>query len=153
MERMNFRELLERDGHFLYTNRGDSMAPLIREGKDLVMISRIREPLKKYDVPLYQRDTGEYVLHRILKIRPDGYVLCGDNRWQREYGIQDRQMVGVLTAVIREGKEFSLEDGRYRACVRLWCGAFPLRVLLLRSRNLLRKIRGALQKKRRRNTA
>ncbi len=136
---MNFRELLERDGSFVYTNRGDSMLPLIREGKDLVIISRIRQPLKKYDVPLYQRDSGEYVLHRIMKVCPEGYVLCGDNRWQRETGVPERQMIGVLTAVVRNGKEVSALDRRYRMYVRIWCGGFFLRVFLLRLRDGIRK--------------
>ncbi len=141
MSKMDFREILERDGRLVYTNRGDSMLPLIREGRDLVVIEPIREPLRKYDVPLYRRDSGEYVLHRILKIRPDGYVMCGDNRWRREKGVPPRQMIGVLTAVIRDGKTISVKDRKYRIYARIWGAGYPARVIALRARGLLRRIR------------
>ena len=138
---MDFRELLDRDGTLVYKNRGDSMLPLIREGRDLLIIEKIRAPLRKYDIPLYQRDSGEYVLHRILQIRPDGYVLCGDNRWKREYGISDRNMVGVLRSVVRDGREISLNSRRFRLYTHLWCDLFPIRAAILIVGSLPGKIR------------
>ena len=56
---------------------------------------------------MYKRDNGKHILHRVLKVRRDDYVMCGDNRWAKEYGIQDRHIIGVLTAVIRNGKEIN----------------------------------------------
>ena len=83
MNKSSFEEEIRRSGYLLYRNVGDSMLPLIRQGRDLVLISRKPEGrLKKYDVPLYKRDSGQYVLHRILKVRKDDYIICGDNRWQ-----------------------------------------------------------------------
>ena len=40
------------------------MLPMLREGKDSVVLSKISEPLRKYDVVLYQRRNGQYVLIR-----------------------------------------------------------------------------------------
>ena len=108
MRKSTFEEILTRDGRLVYTNIGDSMWPLIREGRDLLVIERPTGRLGRYDVPLYRRDNGKYVLHRILKVRDNDYVLCGDNRWHRETGITDRHILGVLTAVIRDGKELSI---------------------------------------------
>ena len=141
MEKMNFRELLARDGRVVYTNRGDSMRPLIREGKDLLVIERMRGRPKKYDVPLYQRDSGEYVLHRILAVRADGYVLCGDNQWRREFGVREDQMLGLLTAVIRDGKEISMTAPKIQLYAHLWCDLFFLRRAILQARGFIRKIR------------
>ena len=31
--------------------------------------------LKKYDVPLYRRG-ADYVLHRVVKVLPESYVIC-----------------------------------------------------------------------------
>lgn len=136
---MEFRELLERDGVLIYKNQGDSMQPLIREGKDLVVIRQISGGLKRYDVPLYQRDTGEYVLHRVLRVRPDGYVLCGDNRWRKEYGITDRHITGILTAVIRNGREIPVSSLPCRIYAHLWCDFFYIRAAILMGRSLLKK--------------
>lgn len=93
--------------------------PLLRQKKDLVVIERPVGRCRKYDVSLYKRDSGQYVLHRILKVRKNDYVICGDRRWRREYGITDRHIIGVLTAVVRDGKEISVRDLRYRIYVHV----------------------------------
>lgn len=108
------------------------MMPLIKQGRDVLIIKKANGRLRKYDVPLYQRDSGQYVLHRILKVRKDDYVICGDNRSSKEYGITDRHIIGVLTGVVRKGKEVSVTDIRYRLYVHLWCDFFPVRAYILR---------------------
>ena len=115
----SFEEVLARDGKLIYTGVGTSMLPMLRQRRDLLIIERPGRTLRKYDVPLYRRDSGKYVLHRVLKVRRDGYVLCGDNQWRREYGITDRQIIGVLTAFVRDGKEIPVTDRRYRLYVHL----------------------------------
>ena len=129
-----FEDVIERDGRLVYTNVGDSMRPLIRQDRDILIIEKPQGRLKKYDVPLYKRDSGQYVLHRILKVRDSDYVICGDNRYCKEYGITDRHIIGVLTAVVRDGKEMPITDWRYRLYVHLWCDLFPLRTLILKAR-------------------
>ena len=129
-----FEDVIERDGRLVYTNVGDSMRPLIRQDRDSIIIEKPQGRLKKYDVPLYKRDSGQYVLHRILKVRDSDYVICGDNRYCKEYGITDRHIIGVLTAVVRDGKEMPITDWRYRLYVHLWCDLFPLRAVILKAR-------------------
>ena len=116
------------------------MLPLIRQGRDLLVIERAQGRLKKYDVPLYRRDSGQYVLHRVLKVRKQDYVICGDNRWSKEYGITDRHILGVLTAVLRDGKELSVKDWRYRIYVHFWCDLFPIRAFLLKGIYVLKRM-------------
>ena len=138
----SFEEVLARDGRLIYTNVGDSMLPLIREGRDLLVIEPVSGRLRKYDIPLYRRDSGQYVLHRVLRVREDGYVLCGDNRWSKETGITDKHILGVLTARIRDGKELPMNDWRCRLYAHLWCDLFPLRAFVLKVLHVLkRKIR------------
>lgn len=128
-----FEDVIERDGRLVYTNVGDSMRPLIRQDKDILIIEKPCGRLKKYDVPLYKRDSGQYVLHRVLKVRENDYVICGDNRYCKEYGITDRHIIGVLTAVVRDGKEIPVTDLRYRLYVHLWCDLFPIRAFILKA--------------------
>ena len=139
MNKATFEEIIERDGRLIYTNKGDSMMPLIKEGRDLLVIEKTNARLKRFDVPLYKRDTGQYVLHRIIKVRQNDYVICGDNRVNKEYGITDRHIIGVLTAVIRNGKELSVNSTKYKAYVRLWYLLFPVRFIFIKMRNLLQK--------------
>ena len=112
MMRSAIQEELDKNGITVCTTRGDSMEPLLANRRDIVTIQKIEpgQRLKKYDVPLYRRDGGEnYVLHRILKVREQDYVICGDNRWRPEYGIMDRHLVGVMTGIVRKGKEVPLD--------------------------------------------
>jgi len=134
-----FEEEIERTGKLVYTNVGDSMMPLIKQGRDILIIEKACGRLKKYDVPLYKRDSGQYVLHRILKVRKEDYVICGDNRSFKEYGITDRHIIGVLTGVIRKGKEISVTDKKYRLYVHIWCDLFPVRALILRVVRLMKR--------------
>ena len=135
-----FEEQLALHGKLIYTNVGDSMEPLIRQGRDLLIITAKPEGrLKRYDVPLYKRNSGQYVLHRILQVRQNDYVICGDNRWQREYGITDRHIIGVLTGIVRDGKEISVNDGKYRAYVHLWCDFFYIRAFILRVGHFIKR--------------
>ena len=62
-----FEEEIERTGKLVYTNVGDSMMPLIKQGRDLLIIEKPDGRLKRYDIPLYKRDSGQYVLQRVLK--------------------------------------------------------------------------------------
>lgn len=144
----SFEDVLARDGRLIYTNVGGSMMPMLRQRRDLLIIERPRGALRKYDIPLYKRDSGKYILHRILKVRKDGYVLCGDNQWRREYGVTDRQIIGVLTAFVRDGKEIPVTDRRYRLYVHLWCDLFWPRAAILWCRALPGRIKRKIRRAR-----
>ena len=147
MRKSTFEEVLARDGKLIYSNVGDSMWPFIRQGRDLLVIKPPCGSLHRLDIPLYRRDSGQYVLHRILDVKKDSYVLCGDNRWGREYGITDRHIIGVLTAIVRDGQEIPVTDWRCRLYAHLWCDLFPLRALILRTDRLLKHLTAKLRKK------
>jgi hypothetical protein len=147
-EKTSFEEYINKHGYLIYTNVGDSMKPLLTEKRDLIKISKKPEcRLQKYDVPLYKRDSGQYVLHRIIKVREKDYVICGDNRWQREYGITDENIIGVMTAVVRNGKEITITDSRYRMYVHLWCDFFYVRALILWCKSFPLRVRRKFKNK------
>ena len=54
-------------GSMSFIPAGKSMLPTIRDKKDLVTISPAND-IKKYDIVLYRRKNGKYVLHRVVKI-------------------------------------------------------------------------------------
>ena len=63
-----FRQTLAEGRSVCFAPRGVSMLPMLRQGMDTVTISPIEGKLKKYDLPLYQRDNGKYVLHRVIRV-------------------------------------------------------------------------------------
>ena len=84
-----FEEILADKGYLVYTNVGYSMMPLLRQRRDIIEIhAKDKERCKKYDVVLYKRGS-HYILHRIIKVLPDGYVIAGDNNTFVERDIKD----------------------------------------------------------------
>ena len=70
MNNSTYEEQLDLHGQLIYTNVGDSMMPMLRENRDLMVITRKGEGrMKKYDAILYRRPNGKYIMHRILKVR------------------------------------------------------------------------------------
>ena len=135
---VTFEELLEKDGYLVYTNVGFSMMPLLRQRRDIIEIHKKgTERCKKYDAVLYKRG-DEYILHRVLKVRPHDYVICGDHNYWREYGITDDQILGVMTRVIRDGKSIYPTDWKYRLYVHLWCDFYHVRAAILLAKTLFR---------------
>lgn len=144
MSKSTFEEELKEKGVLVYTNVGTSMRPLIRQGKDVMIISsldHLGRDLRKMDVPLYKRDSGQYVLHRIIKINKNGYVIRGDNTYSNEYGVTDSQVLGVLTGVIRNGKEISVNSFWYKVYSYFWLYTYYIRkvVVWVRRKNRLSK--------------
>ena len=96
------KEVIESGGEFAFYPRGTSMMPLIREGVDQVILVKA-DSVKKGDAVFYQRDNGQFVLHRIVKVKKGEYVMCGDNQALLEYGITERHILAKMKAVIRDG--------------------------------------------------
>lgn len=120
MNKTTYEQELANRGHLIYTTVGGSMRPFLRSQRDLMRIEKREGRFSRFDVVLYRRKSGGYVLHRIIKVREGDYVLCGDNCWQKEPGIRDEQILGVLTHVIRDGKQVNVNERGYRLRVRLW---------------------------------
>ncbi len=135
-----FEEQLRVHGRIIYTNVGDSMMPFIKQGRDVLIIEKTDGNLKKYDVPLYKRPTGQYVLHRIHRIDKDGYVTCGDNRSFLERGIKREQIIGVLVGVIRGEKEITRESFAFKFYAHLGCDAYFIRYIIHKFRALFRRV-------------
>ena len=125
---MSIEEGLKKNGYHASTTSGYSMYPLLRDRRDNIVVRPCSGRLKKYDVPLYKRG-NEYVLHRIIKVLPDGYVICGDNCINKEYNIKDENILGVLTEVYRNNKKINMDGLPYKIYVRM-CRFFTLCELL-----------------------
>lgn len=119
-------EVLKEKGVYVSTTVGVSMYPMLRNRRDTIIIRPYEGRLRKYDVPLYKRGK-DYVLHRIVKVLPDSYVICGDNCLHKEYGITDGQIIGVLTEFYRDGTHIDMNGTGYRLYSRFWVAAYPVR--------------------------
>ncbi len=128
---INSYEALKTNEEIAVLTSGISMRPMLREHRDVVIIGRVSGRLKKNDVPLYRRaGSGKFVLHRILKVTEDGYVIRGDNLYRKEYDVKDSDIIGVLKAFYRDGKYYDcLHSRKYRLYVFLNRASYPLRYI------------------------
>ena len=111
----NYEEYLQKNGSLTYTNVGTSMMPLLKQHRDLFTVRKKgKERCKAGDVVLYRRPPNKYVLHRVISVRRNDYVILGDNCVRKEYGITDADILGVMTGYVRKGRSHSVKDRSYR---------------------------------------
>ncbi len=116
------------------TVSGRSMRPLFSHKRDSVILSAC-DPysLKRGDVPLYRRDDGQYVLHRIVRVSENGYTLTGDAQWELETDLPKDHVLAVMTGFVRKGKTVDCDNFGYRVYVALWLWLLPLRPHIVRA--------------------
>ena len=136
---------LNNGGKANLTVTGSSMQPMLVSGRDSVTLIPPGDE-KKGDVVLYQRTNGQYVLHRIIDVTGDGYIISGDNQAMREPVGKD-QLVAVVESFTRNGKQYSRDTAFYRLYQTVWVELFFLRPLYIAARRPLGNLRRRIKKK------
>ncbi len=142
---MIIEEALRQKGVYVSTTAGVSMYPMLRHRRDTIIIKPVTKKLKRYDVPLYRRG-DDYVLHRIIGEDENGYIICGDNCIQKEYGIKDSQIIGVLSGFYRANKPIDMDGFGYRIYSRIWVFIYPIRIFLKNVKATCGKIKRCVRK-------
>ena len=123
------RERLDAGQAVRLSPMGVSMLPMLREGRDSVVLTSPPSKLRKYDLPLYLRGDGKYILHRVVGIDGDEYICSGDNQIELERGVTHRQIIAVVTEFTRGEKHHSVKGVGYWLYCRFWYySRFPRRV-------------------------
>ena len=99
-------EKLKEDGKVVFTPKGTSMLPTIVGEVDTVSLVKPEFPLAKYSIPLYKRDSGGYVLHRVIGRKNGCYTMRGDNQYVKEKGIREDQIIGVVRTYTHNGEVY-----------------------------------------------
>jgi hypothetical protein len=120
------KEKLDSGFEVTFSPHGVSMLPFLKSGRDTVTLSPAPERLKRYDIPLYKRENGQYVLHRIVRVG-DTYTCVGDNQLYLEKGIRHDQIIAVVTSCVRNGKKISPNSLKWRAYAVFWCNTRLIR--------------------------
>ena len=122
------REQLAAGKNVRFSPKGTSMLPMLRQGIDNVILSPLPGALKKYDLPLYQRKNGQYVLHRVVRAG-ETYTCIGDNQFELEPGVEHCQMIAIVTGFTRGNELHSVTEAGYLCYCRFWYYSRPLRGL------------------------
>lgn len=144
--RRTIEQELALNGHGFFQTTGDSMEPLLHSRKSTVIIEAKRGPLKRYDIALYRRPTGEYVLHRVVRVLQGAYLIRGDNRIFREK-VPEEWVIGVMTGYFADecNRYISCEDESYRKYTRTLVWRYAKNWLRIRMGRIRKKFPGRRQ--------
>lgn len=135
-------EHLKNGGEVIFTITGDSMRPMLHHRRDKVVLVKPNDGhLNKYNIALFTRPVGKYILHRIVAVSDNGYTFRGDNQCVNEYPVLHEQIVGVVTGFWRNDRFISCSSTGYQIYSRLWQAIYPLRWLFHHCLRLLNRVR------------
>ncbi len=125
-------ERLNHNQHVRMTVVGNSMYPLFRSKLDSVVLEPVKNKIKKGDVVLYKRESGQYVLHRIVKRKGDVFTANGDNQYWLETPLYAKQFLGKMIGFYRKNKYYEITTWWYRLYAVIWVLFRPLRGIMIR---------------------
>jgi len=131
------KEVLNSGKGFVLTVTGQSMRPTLRNLKDKVELSSVTSLLSKGDLLFFERENGAVVLHRVVKVCDNGYVVSGDSQSYTENVSKDRA-IAVVTRVCRNGRWIDCSSLSYRITDYFIRITKPLRAFV---RNVRRKVK------------
>lgn len=118
---------------------GGSMLPFLSPGRDFVILENFPREPKKGDIVLYRRKSGDYILHRIRKIKNGEYFLIGDRQSRTERNIKREDLCALVTEVKRNGKLVNENSFTWFFYRRIWLSIVPLRSFIIKLRNITKK--------------
>lgn len=101
---------------------GHSMEPFLIHERDTVLLSPITSMLKKGDIVLFKRKNGQYILHRIYKIKDNDFYFVGDNQnlCDVEGPIKKEQIYAIVHSAKRHGVDIHENDLMWCFFKRVW---------------------------------
>ena len=138
---MTIEESLKINGVHLATPIGDSMEPTLKGWRDNVVIKPVIDPLKVNDVVLCKKNDGQYVLHRIIKIKNGKYYLRGDNQRVCDKSYTKENVIGKLVGFYKKEKYVDVNAFSYRFYVVFWRFIFPIRFIFSCFKSLFKRIK------------
>ncbi len=111
---------------------GFSMSPFLIHARDSVWFRKPDRALHIGDIVFYRRDSGQYVMHRICKIKKEGFYLIGDAQTEIEGPIREEQIFGLITKVERKGRILQPGNILWWFFSRIWIRIIPMRRVLIR---------------------
>lgn len=137
-EYTSIKEILEAFGTYTGLTQGCSMWPMLHQGRDNIIVVKPEGRLKKYDIPVYQYpNQDKYIMHRIVEVYDDHYLVIGDNMLLKE-NVTDDMICGKLVGYYKNGKRYiDCENGKlYKLYSRIWTANYPVRRWIMRFHTL-----------------
>lgn len=114
----NFHQALNELGVIGFVPKGNSMWPFIINNKHTVIIRKKEQRLKPLDVAFYKRGDS-FVLHRVVRLMPSGYVMRGDSRLEEE-NVLEEQVIGVMVELHKGKTSLDINSEKYLKKIQKW---------------------------------
>ena len=120
---------------------GSSMSPYLKHGRDTVRLIK-PDSLKKGKILFFRRKSGEFILHRLRKILPDGKLLMNGDAQSWCEIIDMDQVLGEVISLRRNGREIKPDGIGSRLWNILWYPTRAFRPAIWRTWAFVRRIFG-----------
>lgn len=143
--KVDYEKILSEKGVVAFVPSGNSMWPTLKGGKQSVVVKAKEKRLSYYDVALYVRADGVNVLHRVVEVKDDGYVMRGDSQDLLET-VKEEQVIGVMAGFYRGQRYIDANDARYLNQVERWFRKKLLRKIRLKLFYTKQRIKNKIKK-------
>ena len=126
------KELVEEGKVVSMLIAGNSMSPFLYHQRDYIYFKKPDQKLKRGDMVFYQRKNGQYIMHRIYKIRGEDYYMVGDAQQVIEGPLKREQIFAVVIKVKRKEKRIEPGDFWWKFFEKVWIRVVPMRELITR---------------------
>lgn len=134
------RELVQEGREVSIIVAGNSMSPFLVHQRDTVWFRAPEQELCVGDIVFFQRKNGQFVMHRICKVEPEGYYIVGDAQLEIEGPVRREQIFAVITKVQRKGKWVYPGDFWWDFFAHVWLRIIPFRRIIIRMYSMIMRI-------------
>lgn len=126
------RELVEEGKEVSMLIAGSSMAPFLVHQRDYIYFKKPERNLREGDMVFFERDSGQYVMHRIWKVKSDGYYIVGDAQTEIEGPVREEQIFAIITKVKRKDQWIEPGDFWWEFFEHIWIRMIPVRRIVMK---------------------
>lgn len=101
---------------------GNSMFPLIRNRIDKVTVYPLKDKIKRSDIVLFETGCGNYMLHRVYRIKENMVLTYGDGNLKPDIWIDKSRVLGIAQKIERGSWTIFPQSFFGRNAGRLWMG-------------------------------
>lgn len=132
-------EELEKHGSYFSVPHGISMKPMIYDLQGIVELHTLEGEAKRLDVVMYENKRGAGVIHRVLRVKDDHYVINGDNNYFLEY-VPKSEVRAIAVRFFRKGKWYDCDSRGYRLYAHIWADIYFIRMPVFFVRDKIKKL-------------
>lgn len=137
INKTNLDELLKNEHFVISGHGGNSMYPLIKLDDQLLIMELNKDP-ELYDIVAY-KSKDKYILHRLIGIKDDCYIIRGDNCLNNEIIKKDR-IIAYLDTIYRGDVEIKITDSLNKKYYLLSCLSLPFRRGLVKLKSFIKRL-------------